>query len=71
MYEEMIDNTYNKFMIRIAKGRRRTIVDSDDETIDDDNPMFGRINGAPRCGIALYFNCTKNRSNKRDGTETQ
>ena len=51
--------------------RRRTIVDSEDETINDDNPLFGRIYGAPRCGIALYFTPTKKMRKKRYGTETQ
>ena len=58
-------------MIRREEGRRRTIVDSDDETFDDKTPLFGRINGAPRCVIALYVTPTKKRRNKRDGTETQ
>ena len=69
--EEMIDNTYDRFMIRSAEGRRRTIVDSDDETIFDDNPLFGRINGAPRCGIALHVTPTKKRRKKRIGPETR
>ena len=29
--EEMIDNTYNRFIIQRTEGRRRTIVDSDDD----------------------------------------
>ena len=41
-------------MIQRVKLRRRTIVDSDDDYVDDKNPLFGRINGAPRCGIALH-----------------
>ena len=57
--------------MRSLEGRRRTVVDSDDEKIDDENPLFGRINGAPRCGIALHATPTKNRSKKRYGTETQ
>ena len=69
--EEMIDNTYNRFMMRSAEGRRRTIVDSDDKTFDDDNPLFGQINRAPRFGIALHGNPTKKRREKRDGSETQ
>ena len=52
--EEIIDNIYNRFMIQSEDGRRRTIVDSDDETVDDDNPLFGWNNGAPRCGIAIH-----------------
>ena len=43
--DDIIDNTYSRFM------RRRTIVESDDETADDDNQLFGRINDAPICGI--------------------
>ena len=38
--EDMIDNTYDRFMMRSAEGRRRNIVDSDDETFDDDNPFL-------------------------------
>ena len=67
----MIDNTYNRFMMRSAEGRRRNIVNSDDETFDDDNPLFDRINSAPRCGISLHVTPTKKRRKKRDGTETQ
>ena len=67
--EEMIDNTYNMFIIRHVEGRRRTIVDSDDETVNDDNPLLGRINGDPRRGIALHVNPTEKRRNNRDGTE--
>ena len=51
--EEMIDNRYDRFMIRCEEERRRTIVDSNDDYADDKNPLFGRINGSPRCGIAL------------------
>ena len=69
--EDMIDNTYNSFMIRSAEGRRGGVVDSDEKIIDDDNPLFGRINGAPRCGISLHFTPTMKRRKKRDGTETQ
>ena len=58
-------------MIRREEGRRRTIVDSDDETFDDKTPLFGRINGAPRCVISIHVTPTKNRRNKRDGTETK
>ena len=67
----MIDNTYNRFMMRSAEGRRRTIVDSDDKTVDNDNPLFGQINRAPICGITLHVTSTNKSSNKRDGTETQ
>ena len=57
--------------MRSAERRRRTIVDFDDENFYDDNKLFGRINVAPRCGIALHVNPTKNRSNNIYGTETQ
>ena len=67
----MIDNTYDKFMIRSSEGIRRKIVDSDDEYVNDDNPMFRWINGAPRCVIALHVTPTKNIRKNRDGTETQ
>ena len=67
----MIDNTYDRFMMGSAEGRRRTIVDSDEETFDDENPLFGRINSAPIFGIALNVTPTKKRRKKRDGTETQ
>ena len=33
----MIDNTYNRFMIRYAEGMSRKIVDSDDNCVDDEN----------------------------------
>ena len=71
MAEEMIYNTYGRFMIRHAEGRRRKIVEYDDYYVDDENPMFGRINGFPRCIIALHFTPTKNRRKNSDGTETQ
>ena len=67
----MIDNTYDRFMIRSVEGRKRKIIDSGDKTVDDDNQMFGRINSAPRCGIYLHVGHANKRSNKRDGTETQ
>ena len=67
----MIDNTYDSFMIRSAEGGNRTIVDSDEKTFDDDNPMFGRINGAPRCVISLHVTPTKNIRKKSSGAETQ
>ena len=69
MAEEMIDNTHDRLMIQHAKRRRRTIVDSADY-VDDKNPPFGRINGAPRCGIALHVTPTKKSRKKRDGAET-
>ena len=64
--EEMIDNTYDRFMIRSEEGMRRNIVDSDDKI-----PPFGWINGALICGIYLHVTPTDNRRKKRDGTETQ
>ena len=66
--EEMIDNTYARFVIRRAEGRRRTVVDYDDDYVNDEYPLFGLINGAPRCGIALHVTPTKKRRRKRDGT---
>ena len=69
--EDIIDNTYNRFMMRSAEGRRSNIVYSDDETVDENNPLFGQINGAPRCGISLHVTPTKNRRKKRGGTENQ
>ena len=58
-------------MIRRAEGRRRTIFDSDDEYVDDKNLLFGQINGASRCGIALHTTPTKKRSKKRGGIDNQ
>ena len=69
--EYIIYNTYDRLMMRSAEVRRRNIADSDDKTFDDDNPLFGRINGAPRCGVALNVTPTNKRRNKRYGTETQ
>ena len=69
--EENIDNTYDRFMMRSAEGGRRDIVDSDDETFDDDNPLFGRINGSPICVISLHVTPTKKRRKNRDETETK
>ena len=62
--EEMIDNTYDRFMMQSAEGRRRNIVDYDDKTFDDDNILFIQINGAPRCGISLHVTPNKNRREK-------
>ena len=67
----MIDNTYDRFMIRSAYGRRRTIVDSDKDYVDDENPLFFQINGATRCVISLHVTPAKKRINHRDGIETQ
>ena len=69
--EEMMDKTYDRFMMRSADRRGRNIVDSDEKTFDDKHPMFGRINGDPRCGIALHVTPTKNMRKKRYWTETQ
>ena len=69
--EEIIDDTYDRFVVRSAEGMRRNIVDSNDETFDDDNPLFGRNNGAPICVIAIHVTPTKKRRKKRDGKETQ
>ena len=55
------------FMMRSAEGRRTTIVESEDKTFDNDNPLFGRINDDPRCGIALHVTPTKKRRKNRDG----
>ena len=66
--EEMIDNTYDRFMIRRAEGRRRKIVDSNDDFVDDKNPLFVRINGDTRFGIDLHVKPTKKRRKNRDGT---
>ena len=68
--EEMIDNRYDRFMIRRAEGRRRKFLDSDDDYVDEENPLFGHINGDPRCGIALHVTPAKKRMKNRDGTET-
>ena len=57
--------------MRSAERRSRNIVDSHDEKIDDDNPTFGRINGAPRCGISLNVTPTKKRNKKGDRTENK
>ena len=58
-------------MIRRAEGKRRTIIDSDDDYLDEENPLFVHINGAPIRGIALHVTPTKKSRKKRDGTETQ
>ena len=57
--------------MRSAEGRRRKISDSDDGTLVDNNPLFGRTNGAPRCGIALHVAPTKKERKKRGRIETQ
>ena len=66
--EEIIYNTYNRFMVRLTEVKSRKIVDSDDKTVDDDNPLFGRTNGAPRCGIPIHVTPTKKRRKKMDNT---
>ena len=45
-------------------GRRR-------KKIDDNNPLFGQINGDPICGIDLHVTSTKKRRKKRYGIENQ
>ena len=60
MDEEMIDNTHDRFMIRNAEGMRRKIVDSDDDYVDDKNPLFVWIDGASRCVIPLHVTSTNN-----------
>ena len=67
----MIDNTHNRFIIWSSEKRRRTIFDSDDETFDDEKPLFGWINGAHRCDIAIHVTSTKKRRKTRDGIETK
>ena len=67
----MIDNTYDMFMIWSAEGRRRNISHSDEETIDDEKTLFGRINNSPICGIDLHVTPTKKKRKKKYGTETQ
>ena len=69
--EEMIYDTYNRFMIRRAEERSRIIFDSNDDYVNDNKPLFGRINGAPRCVIALHATSNNKRRKKRDGTETK
>ena len=58
-------------MIQCAEGRMRTIFDSNDDYINDENPLFFRINGSPRFGIALHLTPTKNRINNSDEIDTQ
>ena len=58
--ENMIDNTYNRFMIRRTEGTRRTFFDSDYYYVNGKNPLFVRINGAPRCEISPHVNPTEN-----------
>ena len=54
-----------------ADGRRRTIVESDDDTFDDENPLFVLLNGDPICGIDLHAIPNKKKRKKRDVTENQ
>ena len=67
----MTDNTYDRFMIRRVKESRRTIVESDDHYVTDENMLFVQINGAFRCRIALYVTLTKKKGKKRDGKDTK
>ena len=57
-------------MIRSAECRRRTIVEYGDKTFDDDNPLFGQINGYPICIIDLHVIPNNKMRKERDGTET-
>ena len=63
----MIDITYDRFMIRQKYGRRGTIVDSDNDYVNDKNPLFGRINGATRSVIDLHVKPTKKRRRRGMG----
>ena len=56
----MIEYTYNRFMIPRAEGRRMTMVESDDDYVDDKNPLFVWIDGASRCVIPLHVTSTNN-----------
>ena len=58
-------------MIRCEEGRRRTFVDFNDNYVNNKKPLFGQINGAPRCGISLHATPTKTKKKKRDVTEAQ
>ena len=53
------------------RGEEEEIVDSDENYVDDENPLFGRINGAPRCLIPLHVTPTKKMRKNMDGTDTQ
>ena len=67
----MIYNTYDRLIIRHSEKSSRTIVDSDDDYDDDENPIFGRINGSTRCVISLHVTPTDKSRKSRYGTETQ
>ena len=58
-------------MIWRAEEKRRTIVDSDDDYINEENPLFGWSIGSCICRIALHVTPTKKTRKKMDGTETQ
>ena len=68
---DMIDNTYNRFMIQRADVRKWIIFDSDDDYFNEKKPLFVRISGAPRCGFSLHVTPTKKSSKKRDCTDNQ
>ena len=68
--EEVIYNTYDRFMIWCAEGRKRTHVDSNEKNVDDKNPLFDQINDASICVIVLHVNPNKNGRNKSYGIET-
>ena len=46
----------------------RTIVGSDDDCVDGENPLFYRINGDPGCVIALHVTPNKKKRKNMDGT---
>ena len=71
LVEEMMYNTYIRFMIQRIDGRRRKIIESNDDYVYEQNPLFVQINGDPVHGIALHVTPTKKISKERDGTETQ
>ena len=58
-------------MICRVEGRRRTIFDSNDDYIDDENPVSGRINCDTRCEISLQVVPAKKIRKNRYGAETQ
>ena len=47
MAKEIIDYIYDRVVIRHAEDRKRTNIVSDENYVGDENPLFGRINGAP------------------------
>ena len=71
MAENMMDNTYDRLIIRRAEGRKNTIVDYDDDCVNGKKTIFGWINGDPRCGIALNATPNIKRMKNRDRTDTK